>query len=195
METMINLSPSLDIILGPMYSGKSTELLRRLNIFAEMGLKVLFINSDLDTRSENGFSTHNNLLKSNIKGINFQKLKNLDILLSDEIISNYQIIGIDEAQMFDNLKIICLKLVETHNKKIIISGLNGDFKRNKFGQILDLIPYCDNISKLNPFCEICCKKYNTITPALFSKRIIDSQDFIVIGGKSSYIPVCRKCYL
>ena len=184
-------SPSLDLIIGPMYSGKSTEILRRLNIFAEMGLRVLFVNSHLDNRSDTVFSTHNRLLG---KDINFdmKKIKCVSELI--DMVSEYDIIGIDEAQMFQNLKDTVLELIETHKKKILISGLNGDYLRRPFGDIIYLIPLCDTICKLNPFCEMCCRYNKKIVPALFSKRIIQKSGGIIVGGKETYIPVCRKCF-
>ena len=96
--------------------------------------------------------------------------------------------------MFQNLKKYILEIVESLNKKVIISGLNGDFNRQPFGEILELIPYCDTLDKLSPFCLSCCKNNNIIKPGNFSKRITSEVETISIGGSEKYIPVCRKCY-
>ena len=77
-------------------------------------------------------------------------------------------------------------MVETHHKKVYICGLDGDFKRNKFGKLLDLLPYCDNIKKLTANCD--CGK-----DALFSHRLAISKDQVLIGS-TNYVPLCRKCY-
>jgi len=177
--------------MGPMYCGKTTEMLRRLNIYSEMGLKVLYINTYLDDRSTHDFSTHSSYITSSGK-IDTIRLKSIQNF-KDEI-QKYDVIGVDEAQMFKQLKNEVLYWVEEMNKTVIISGLNGDFLRRPFGEIIDLIPYTDTIQKLNPFCFTCCKEGKYVD-ALFSKRISQSTETILIGGKDTYIPVCRKCYL
>ena len=191
MSQFINY-PTLDLIIGPMYSGKSTELIRRLTIFEKMNLKVLYINSKIDDRSDENFSTHSPILKS-IGNISSRKVQKLDEL--EDYINEYNVIGIDEAQFFDNLQDFVLDLVENKNKKVIIAGLSGDYKRDIFGDIISLIRYCDNITKLNPFCKICIENNNIIKPALFTKRITESDKVIVVGSQDTYIPTCRLCYL
>jgi thymidine kinase len=76
-----------------------------------------------------------------------------------------------------------------HNKKIYICGLDGDFERKKFGQILELIPFCDKVTKLTSLCSIC----KNGTPAIFSLRITNEKEQTVIGSEN-YLPVCRDCY-
>jgi thymidine kinase len=183
---LINNKSSIDIITGPMFSGKTTELVRRLTIFVEAGMSVLYINSTLDTRQ---FISHNkNISSLSMACATTDLLKNII-----DIAKTYDVIGIDEAQFFDDLPEISIELAEKYSRKVIIAGLNSDFSREKFGKICDLIPICDNISKLYPFCNICAKK-KILTPALFSKRTSDSRDKISIGAGDSYIPVCRICY-
>ena len=87
-----------------------------------------------------------------------------------------------------------VEFVEKFDKKIIVSGLDGDSNRDKFGEILDLIPVCDKIDKLYPFCLTCWEENNIVTNALFSKRMIKSSEKINVGGKESYRPVCRQCF-
>ena len=177
------LTPSLDLIIGPMRGGKTTELLRMLNTFAELGLKTLYVNSNLDTRSDANFSTHNPSLKS-IGKIQAIKTSNLCNVAFEE----YKVIGIDEAQFFPALKNYVTANVNK-GKKIIVAGLNGDYQRNPFGEINELIPYCDTIKFLRPFCKLCTNK---ITPASFTKRI--SPETNTISVDAEYLPVCRSCY-
>jgi thymidine kinase len=183
--------PSINLIIGPMFSGKSTELLRRLTIYAEMGFEVLYINSALDTRSEKEFSTHNPLIGTIHPKIT--KLKTNDIM--KVAIDDFFIIGIDEGQLISNLKQFVVNAVEEKGKIVIVAGLNGDFKREKFGEINDLLPLCDTIEKLNPFCKLCMDSAKIITHAIFTKRIVANTEVVVIGDHTSYIPVCRECYL
>ena len=183
---------SLEIIIGPMFSGKTTELIRRLNTFASIGKKCLYVNCSLDNREEKDFSTHNPDLNS-ISKIDSIKVFFINNHFTDKV-KNYDVIGIDESQLFGvNLSTNTINyLVDELDKKIIISGLNSDFRRNKFGKILDLIPVCDSIVKLYPYCKTCSEK-GKVTKALFSKKITDD-DSIVDVGYNNYIPVCRKCY-
>ena len=182
----MNLSflPSIDIIIGPMHCGKTSEIIRRLSIYYEMDMKVLYINSKLDTRSDKGFSTHN----STIGNVPFDCLKVME--LSECDVSKYDVIAIDESQFFKGLKDTVLRWVEVDKKILIVGGLNGDYKRNAFGEINELISYSDSIIKLNSFCMMCRKK-GVMSSALFSKRIIEDKTNILIGGKDIYLPTCR----
>ena len=183
---------SLEIIIGPMFSGKTTELIRRLNTFASIGKKCLYVNCGLDNRENKNFSTHNPDLNS------ISKMDSIKVLFINKYfasqVEDYDVIGIDESQLFGvNLSTNTIKyLVDELDKKIIISGLNSDYKRNKFGKILDLIPVCDSIVKLYPYCKTCSES-GKITKALFSKKITDNESVIDVGY-NNYIPVCRKCY-
>tara|TARA_B100000686_G_scaffold353042_1_gene457058 strand:+ start:406 stop:1200 length:795 start_codon:yes stop_codon:yes gene_type:complete len=183
-----NNNPTIDIIIGPMFAGKSTELIRRLNICAELGLKTLYVNSKLDERSDKVFSTHNPTI-GKIGKIDSKKI--LDLLDID--FEQYDVIGIDEAQLFSGLKNHVTNYVDNYHKKIIVAGLNGDYLRKPFGEINDLLPFCDTITKLDSFC-IPCSKNKKISKAIFTKRISQSTETLLIGGKESYIPTCRKCY-
>jgi thymidine kinase len=183
----------LDIIIGPMFSGKTTELLRRLSIFSHMNFKVLCIGHSLDIRNTDNISTHSTYIDTK-RIINCDKYKiNSFNEFSHDVVEQYDIIGIDEAQFFgEDLIPFVLKYIDT--KKIIISGLNGDANKKKFGYILDLIPHCNDITKLNSYCDL-CKQYGKMELAIFSRSFdnkIDTQ--INIGGKNKYVAVCRNCY-
>ena len=99
-----------------------------------------------------------------------------------------KIILINEGQFFPDLYDTVIKMIKD-NKKVYIAGLDGDFQRKKFGQMLDLIPLCDTITKLTSLCNI-CKNGNL---GIFSKRITNEIEQTVIGS-NNYIPVCRTCY-
>jgi thymidine kinase len=189
--SFVTQTPSVDIIMGPMFSGKTTELHRRLNICADADLRVIYINSDIDVRAD-VLSTHNITLKQNSR-IKYTKTKLLKDM--EEECEHYDIIGVDEAQFFPDLVEFCQKICETRGKKVIVCGLNCTFKREVFGQLIFLIPLCDSITKMDSFCSLCRKSKNAMVPALFSKRIIDSDSTILVGGAGQYIPVCRSCFL
>jgi len=183
----MELKPSIDIIIGPMFSGKTTELFKRLSLYVNQGFNVLYINSNVDTRGE-FFSTHN---KETLTTDGIDMLKISSLRENIQLISDYDVVGIDESQFFTDLKKVVVDMVETLNMKFIIVGLNGDFNREPFGQTNELITVCDTITKLNAICMSCSNN----EPALFSKRVSNvSKEQILIGDKDHYIPVCRKCY-
>jgi len=184
----LSFSPSIDIIFGPMFSGKTSEIIRRIIIYHEMALKVLYINSLSDDRSDNAFSTHNSTIgRIPFESIKVEKLADCDV-------TGYDVIAIDESQLFSDLKEVVIHWCETLKKIVIVAGLNGDFQRKPFGQINSLIPYSDNIIKLTPFCMSCKREKNTIKQAIFTKRTVNNSETVLIGGKDLYIPVCRECF-
>lgn len=167
----------LHIIIGCMFSGKTTELLRIANRLKSVEQKVLLINYYEDIRYSNtDIKTHDNT-HTDIKSF---FIKTLDIDYSD-----YDVICINEAQFFTELRKFCLRAIND-NKIVYVSGLDGDFQQKPFGEILDLIPLCNSINRLNAFCKIC----KNGTPAFFTKRLTDSLEQKLIGV-NEYIPVCR----
>jgi thymidine kinase len=186
----------LDIIMGTMFSGKTSYLLNKISLFIELNLKVLYINIDFDDRSEIEYSTHNpflnnlDLKKRDKINENLTMIKSRD--LSNISIDNYDIIMIDEGHFFDDIIKFTKKLLE-NKKHIIIATLIADFKGNKFGKVLDLIPICDEIIKLESYC-IECSKQKKINKAIYSKRITKNKESIDIGGSDKYIAVCREHY-
>lgn len=184
----MNSLPSIDLIIGPMCSGKSSELIRRLNIYSEMDMKVLYINSAFDTRSNNTFSTHN----GTIGNLPFDSLKILELKETD--VSAYDVVGVDEAQFFKGLKDTALEWADKKGKIVLIAGLNGDYNMKPFGEVLDLVSYCDTLTKLSAFCIICKNKKRIMRPAHFTKRITTEDTTVLIGGKETYNPVCRECF-
>lgn len=192
----------LDIILGTMFSGKTTYLLSKIALFAELNFKLLYINIDIDNRSSNAFSTHNPFLNqlvidnSSTNNINNNINKNVTMIktanLKNIIFDMYDIIIVDEAHFFDDI-IDFTNNVINNNKHVIISSLIADFKGNKFGKVLDLITVCDNVIRLHAYC-IDCAKNKICRIATFSKKITKSKKNIDIGGADKYIPVCREHY-
>ena len=176
----------LELVIGPMFSGKTLFLINKFNELNDKGENVLVINHNLDNRY-----SYTNIVAHNGKcmPISIMAEKLMDIKHDDY--KNCKNILINEGQFFQDLSEFTKKLLN-QNKNIYISGLDGDFKQKKFGQILDLIPICDKITKLHAKCSLCLKK-EIDTKAIFSHRLIESQDTVLIGSSESYIPICRKC--
>ena len=199
MEQAINnQSGYLEIILGPMFSGKTSRLIEMYSKFYHLhNCDIKVVNHSIDNRYSNDhMSTHDqrkipcvfteklNTVIENIK----ENKENKEIKENKE--NKRQIILINEAQFFTDLFESVITLVETYKCVVVLCGLDGDFQRNKFGSILDLIPYCDKVEKLHAFCSNC----KCIKSALFSQRLTEETEQSVVGS-SNYIPLCRDCYL
>ena len=182
---LISMSGSLKIILGPMFSGKSTELIRILNRYKLLNKNILAINHSIDTRyGDNKIITHDK------KHFDCKSVSLLMPFLESKEYIESDIIAIEEAQFFDDLFEFTLLSLDKFNKDVVIVGLDGNFKREPFGQILKLIPHCEKIVKLHALCLKC----NDGTKASFSKRIINEEKEISVGSGDQYIPVCRMHY-
>lgn len=187
----------LKIYVGSMFSGKTFAVLRELSQLSEMGLRVIYINHSLDDRSDTIYSSHSTLMRSQEIDLDMVKIKNL---VDCPDLSTYDVIAIDEAQFFEKFLVDFVKhLVEVKNKYVIVCGLDGDYNRNKFGHVLDLIPYADSVVKLHAFCKRCSESQKVIKNALFTycqhKSTADAETSINIGGADKYMAVCRECYL
>jgi len=99
------------------------------------------------------------------------------------------VILINEGQFFPDLYEVVTDMLQ-NGKTIYISGLDGDFERKKFGQMIDLIPLCDKVSKLTSLCSLC----KNGTRGIFSMRLTKETEQTLVGS-DNYIPVCRNCYV
>ena len=124
----------------------------------------------------------------NVKCINTLTLAEIHEVIIAE--SPCNVILINEGQFFPDLLEYVVMWCEKYNKNILISGLDGDYLRKPFGQILDLIPYANKVKKLKAFCSVC----KDGTYAHFTKRISEDVEQKIIGN-DIYISVCRKHYL
>jgi thymidine kinase len=118
----------------------------------------------------------------------YQNSGNMKDLWAYNAVKDSDVILINEGQFFSDLYDVVLDML-SHNKKVYICGLDGDFERKKFGQILDLIPLCDKVTKLTSLCSQC----KDGTPGIFSMRLTTETQQTLVGS-DNYIPVCRKCY-
>lgn len=183
----MDVSGTLEMIFGPMRSGKTTELRRRLGIFASLGFKVTCANSSKDTRSENGFSTHNKELCEDCENIVAQKVEKI----CDIDIEGFDVVGIDEAQFFlEKTLVEDVMNIVNKGKVVIMSGLDGNFNQKKMGKYLKLIPKADKAEKILAWCYFCAQKKKMVR-APFSKRLTESKEQVLVGNM--YASVCRKC--
>jgi thymidine kinase len=169
----------LHLILGPMFSGKTTKLIEISASYED----VAIINYAGDIRYHPTLlSTHDKKMVACIQSQEITSiLRHKDVIFADAIFIN-------EGQFFPDIFEGVRTLVEELGKKVFVCGLDGDFLRRPFGDIHRLIPLCDSVVKLKARCERCVK------PALFSHRIISDREQVIIGS-DEYIPLCRDCYV
>jgi len=180
---------TLDIIIGPMFAGKSCELIQRIRKLKVLEKEYLVIKPIIDNRYSNNEIVSHNFDKE--KCVCYKRLNDIYNTFTTLQITNLDTVFIDEGQFFPDLKNNVLDLVENYNINVVVAGLDGDFKREKFGEILDLIPYSTTCKKINALCKLC----KDGTPALFTYRTTDENDKVLIGGKDNYMAICRKHYL
>ena len=191
----------LELIIGPMFSGKTSKLVEIYKQCQFCNIPVAVINHSIDNRyDEELLSTHDEI---KIPCIKTEKLFDLwiegNISLEDDIkhipritdklkVVTSNVILINEGQFFPDL-FDFVNILLKEGKKVYVCGLDGDFERKKFGQILDLIPLCDKVHKLSSLCSLC--KDGTL--GVFSMRLTSEKTQTLVGS-DIYIPVCRKCY-
>jgi len=199
MSTANNCTGYLEIFIGPMYALKTSELIKLYKQCTFCNIPVVVINHSDDLRYHNSMlSSHDKIMIPCIQTMkiadvwnNINNTNNTDV---DKSLENHlkirssDVILINEAQFFPDLYDCVIDMLNK-GKKIYISGLDGDFQRRKFGQMLDLAPLCDKITKLTALCSIC----KDGTPGIFTLRITAETQQMLIGS-DNYIPVCRKCY-
>jgi thymidine kinase len=198
--TSSHQSGYLEIILGSMFSGKSTRLVEIYKQCEFCNISVSVINHTIDNRyDEELLSTHDQIKIPCIKTTKLSDIWSDDYTLINENpdipritdkfkLATSDVILINEGQFFADLYEIVVEMLK-RDKKVYICGLDGDFERKKFGRILDLIPLCDKVTKLTSLCSMC----KNGTPGIFSMRLTDETNQTVVGSEN-YIPVCRKCY-
>lgn len=184
------MNKSLTIITGPMYSGKTSKLFEIYKYNISNNKKQLIIDHSFvkeNLLKEHNLYNHDKKYLPCIK-LNSKLLKNYDY-------KNFDIIHINEAQFFANLKEIILYILDKYNIHIYCYGLDSDYKKEKFGEIIDLIPHCDNIIKLTGKCNN--PYFNCCNNSLFSHRLDENNtDKIVLinSNDNNYISLCRECY-
>lgn len=186
IEPINNRMGSITLIIGCMFSGKSTEIMRLIKRYKVLKKQILIINHITDQRyATNSISTHDQ------QKIECEMVASLLPLKQTEKYRESEVIVVEEAQFFTDLFNFATIAADNDNKIVIVAGLSGDFNRNPFGDIQRLIPHAENITKLSALCVKC----GDGTQAHFSKRIdTTNKNQTLVGTTSEYIAVCRKHY-
>jgi len=186
VNAKVNNEGYLELILGPMFSGKTSTLKKIYDQCIYCNIPIMVINYEADNRycDASFMSTHDRVMIPCIKGVSISEI----LEKNKEKVDESEVILINEGQFFEDIHTV-VHLVENLHKRVYICGLDGDFKKNKIGSLLDLIPHCDNVYKLKSLCSECRDGKS----GLFSYRITDETQQVVIGVEN-YKPVCRACF-
>ena len=173
---------SIEVIAGSMFSGKTEELIRRLRRAMFAGLKVEIFKPSIDVRySEDRVVSHDE------KSIISTPVENASSILL--LASGVGVVGIDEAQFFDNSLVeVCTRLAD-NGTRVIVAGLDMDFAGNPFGPMPALMAVAEYISKVHAICVRCGNLAN------YSYRKVKDDKIVMLGEKDIYEPICRTCYI
>jgi thymidine kinase len=172
----------IEVIVGPMFSGKSEELIRRLRRAEIARKKVQIFKPLIDDRySKNGIVSHSGL-----------EIPSDPVRDAHEIINKVhiltEVVGIDEGQFLgEGLVTVCQKLAEA-GKRVIVSGLDMDYLGRPFEPLPRLLTVAEEITKLLAICIRCGN------PAVHTQRLVHSDELIVVGAKGMYEARCRRCF-
>mgnify|MGYP000178343430 CR=1 FL=1 len=172
----------IEVICGSMFSGKTEELLRRLNREKIARKKIELFKPSLDIRySKNEVVSHNEV---SMEAIPVDNAFSILLYITDEV----DTIGIDEAQFFSDDIIEVCNLLANKGKRVIVAGLDMDYLGNPFGPMPKLMAIAEDVTKLHAICVKCGSLAN------YSFRKVANNNLILLGESNEYEPLCRECY-
>lgn len=170
----------IEVICGSMFSGKTEELIRRLKRVKIANLKMQIFKPDIDVRYD-----AINIVSHDTNAIDSTPVSNSQTILS--LVQEVDVVGIDEAQFFDNeISNVCEALA-LRGIRVIVAGLDMDYLGNPFGQMPNLLAKADYITKLHAICVKCGNIAN------ISYRKTSQEGQLLVGEKDIYEPRCRIC--
>lgn len=172
----------IEVICGPMFSGKSEELIRRLRRAEIARQRVQVFKPLVDDRVAADAIVSHSAMRIDAERVAHarQILERLD--------ARTQVVGIDEAQFFDERLVEVCERLANLSKRVVVAGLDQDFLGRPFEPIPQLLAKAEEITKTLAICVRCGN------PANFTQRIVDSEQRIVVGGASAYEARCRQCF-
>jgi thymidine kinase len=183
---MTNTIPGrLEVITGPMFSGKSEELIRRLKRARIARQRVACFKPDIDLRyHRTSIASHSDQTHEACTVANVERLREALFPL----LETTDVIGIDEVQFLDE-SVIPLSVELIHlGKRVIMAGLDTTFNAEPFGPVPALMAIADEVTKLSAVCMVCGQ------PAIHTQRLGSSQELVVVGAAGVYEARCRRCF-
>ncbi|MBP5537362.1 MAG: thymidine kinase [Bacteroidales bacterium] len=174
-------SGSIEVICGSMFSGKTEELIRRLRRAQFAGQKIAIFKPKLDVRY-----SEDNVVSHDLKSVPSTAITNpTEIFLMD---SDVRVVGIDEAQFFDDSLIKVVQTLANRGVRVVVAGLDTDYMGKPFGPMPALMAVAEEVQKVHAICVKCGNLAN------HSHRLTKDQNLVVLGEKDVYEPLCRDCY-
>jgi thymidine kinase len=171
----------IEVVCGSMFSGKTEELIRRLNRARIAKQKVEIFKPEVDTRYD-----ETDVVSHDAKAIASVPVQNASQILF--YTDDFEVVGIDEAQFFgDELVSVCNELAN-RGKRVIVAGLDMDFQGKPFGPIPALLATAEYVTKVHAICIRCGNL------AQYSHRTVKNDDLVMLGETDSYEPLCRYCF-
>jgi thymidine kinase len=178
------MSGKIELIIGPMFSGKTSELFRRLKRYKVARKKCALIRYSKDNRYSS-----DRIFNHDMETLDLDLFSRSSLQEEEPELHVYDVIGIDEGQFIQGVPSFSDRMA-TLGKVVIISALDGDFKRKGFNTFLgDIIPLCEEVIKLNSICHHCQSELGA-----FTQRTTEDQEVEKIGGLEMYKSTCRRCH-
>ncbi|MEM6793467.1 MAG: thymidine kinase [Acidobacteriota bacterium] len=174
-------SGHIEVIAGGMFSGKSEELIRRLRRAVIARQRIQVFKPAADTRSPGVASRDNRVLDATAVSSSLE--------MREKIHWSAKVVGIDEAQFFDETLVPLVVDMATAGMRVIVAGLDMDFRGQPFGPVPGLMAVAEYVDKVHAICVRCGK------PAQFSQRIAGGEEQVQVGDSESYEPRCRRCFV
>ncbi len=171
----------IEVVCGSMFSGKTEELIRRMKRAKFAKQKVEIFKPALDTRYSEEDVVSNDL--NSIRSTPIESSGSILLLASD-----IDVVGIDEAQFLDNGLVDVCNQLANRGVRVIVAGLDMDFKGVPFGPIPALCAIADEVTKVHAICVKCGAL------AYVSHRLVHNEKRVLLGEKDEYEPLCRDCY-
>ena len=171
----------IEVITGSMFSGKSEELIRRLRRAIIARQRVQVFKPEVDSRSEAEIVSHSDM-----------RLPSISVASSSALLGRLdhrtEVVGVDEAQFFDaGIVEVCQRMAD-QGKRVIVAGLDKDFRGAPFGPIPALMAVAEDVTKTLAICVRCG------SPANNTQRLVESDELVVVGAQGLYEARCRRCF-
>jgi thymidine kinase len=171
----------IEVICGSMFSGKSEELIRRLRRAIIAKQRVQIFKPTIDSRSDAEIVSHSEMRMPSISIGSSAELR-------DKVDHRTEVVGVDEAQFFDEGLVEAAQQLADQGKRVIIAGLDKDFRGLPFGPIPSLMAVAEEVTKTLAICVRCG------SPANNTQRLVESDELVVVGAQGIYEARCRRCF-
>lgn len=186
---MLTSTMSIHLILGPMFSGKTKALLQRIRELEKDPKNILLC---ITHTNDDRYGVPGKIISHDQDSHVAIAIQELMPLVSEKLYKDATHIMIEEAQFFPDLFPFVTKGADSHHKHFVCAGLDGDFAREPFGQVIDVVPHSDSIVKLRANCPRCSERGT----AIFSTRLRGhGSNQVYVGGAESYTPMCRRHFI